>query len=143
MLTRILIADNDGHVRKSIRMFLETESTIKVVGEAENGQESIRIARNLQPDIVLMDLSMPQGDGLQAAMTIKSYLPHVKIIILTMDEQATKVKTAMVKAGADGYVLKEADVSLLLQAIKIVQQGEMFLHPRATRRLIEALRGTS
>ncbi len=135
--TRVLIVDDHYFVRKGIEMFLEAESSIQVTGEAGNGHEAVRRAKELQPDVILMDLSMSQGDGITATATIKRQFPHIKIIILTMHEHETKVIEAMVEAGADGYLLKEEGEDGLLQAIESVQQGDVPLHPRIARHLIK------
>ncbi len=135
--TKVLIVDDHYFVRKGIEMFLEAESSIQVVGEAGNGYEAVRQAKELQPDVILMDLSMPQGDGVTATATIKHQFPHIKIIILTMHEHETKVIEAMVEAGADGYLLKEEGEDGLLQAIESVQQGDVPLHPRIARHLVK------
>ncbi|MFQ5613807.1 MAG: response regulator [Anaerolineae bacterium] len=137
--TRVLIVDDHYFVRKGIRMFLETEPDIEVVGEAEDGNEALRQTQRLQPDVILMDLSMPKGDGLQAIAAIKRLLPTVKIIVLTMHEQATKIVEAIVEAGADGYLLKDADENALLQAIKAVRRGDVPLHPRVARHLVRGV----
>jgi len=135
--TRVLITDDHYFVRKGIRMFLEVEPSIDVVGEAESGQEAIQQAARLQPDVILMDISMPQGDGIEAISAIKQSHPNIKIIVLTMYEHQSKVIAALVDAGADGYLLKDANDSALLQAIEAVQQGDMPLHPRIARHLVK------
>ncbi len=139
--TKVLIVDDHYFVRKGIEMFLEAESSIQVVGEAGNEQEAVRQAKELQPDVILMDLSMSQGDGVTATATIKRQFSHIKIIILTMHEHETKVIEAMVEAGADGYLLKEEGEDGLLQAIESVQQGDVPLHPRIARHLIKGAAG--
>jgi DNA-binding NarL/FixJ family response regulator len=137
--TRVLITDDHYFVRKGIRMFLEAESSIDVVGEAESGQEVIQQVAKLQPDVILMDISMPQGDGIEAISIIKQNRPNVKVIVLTMYEHQSKVIAALVDAGADGYLLKDADDSALLQAIEAVQRGDMPLHPRIARQLVKGM----
>lgn len=132
---RVLIVDDHAVVRLGIQMMINTEPTIKVVGEAKDGQEAIRQVKHLRPDIVLMDLVMPQGDGVEAIAETKRDYPEVKIIVLTTFDDDLKIHAAM-KAGADGYLLKDADGEALLRAIRSVQQGEMPLHPRIARRLI-------
>jgi DNA-binding NarL/FixJ family response regulator len=133
---RVLLADDHAVVRKGIQMFLSTEPSIQLVGEAADCQDTIRKVTSLQPEVVLMDLVMPQGSGLETIAEIKHRLPNVKIIVLTMFEDHTSVTVAM-KAGADGYLLKDAEGEKLLQAIHSVQRGEVPLDPRVARYLAE------
>ena len=134
----VLIVDDHAVVRIGIQMMISTEPTIKVIGEAKDGLDAIRQVKHLQPDIVLMDLVMPQGDGTEAIVEIKRDCPNVKIIVLTTFDDDSKIKAAM-EAGADGYLLKDADGEALLQAIQATQHGEMPLHPRVARHLIRGV----
>jgi NarL family two-component system response regulator LiaR len=136
--TRVLIVDDHAVVRKGIQMFLATEPSIQVVGEAGDGQEAIRKAKNLQPDVILMDLVMPQGNGIQAIAKIKRRVPNVKIIVLTTFKDQARVNAA-IQAGADGYLLKDADGDALLQAIHAVQRGDVPLHPHIARHLVSSI----
>jgi DNA-binding NarL/FixJ family response regulator len=132
---RVLIVDDHIMVRVGLHMMISTEPTIKVVGEAKDGQDAIGQVKCLLPDIVLMDLVMPQGGGIEAIAEIKRSYPDIKIIVLTTFDDDIKINAAM-EAGADGYLLKDADGEALLYAIEAAQQGEMPLHPRIARRLI-------
>lgn len=134
--TRLLVVDDHAVVRKGIQMMVSTEPGIEIVAEASNGQEAIRQACHLQPDVVLMDLVMAHGDGLEAIMKIKRCYPQIKIIVLTTFEDQTRV-TAAIEAGADGYLLKDADGDALLRAIQETQHGGMPLHPRVAHQLIK------
>ena len=134
--TRVLIVDDHAVVRKGIQMIANTEPTIEVVGEAEDGYEAIRQVESHRPDIVLMDLVMPQPDGIKATLKIKHDFPDIKVIVLTTFEDDVKIKAAM-EAGADGYLLKDANGETLLRAIREVQRGEMPLHPHIARRLVK------
>jgi NarL family two-component system response regulator LiaR len=136
--TRVLIVDDHAVVRKGIQMFLATEPSIQVVGEAGDGREAVRKATNLQPDVILMDLVMPQGNGIQAIAKIKRRVPNVKIIVLTTFKDQARVNAA-IQAGADGYLLKDADGEALLQAIHAVQQGDVPLHPHVARHLVSSI----
>ncbi len=136
--TRVLIVDDHAVVRKGVQMFLSTESTIQVVGEAQNGQEAVRKAKSLQPDVILMDLVMPQGGGVEAIIEIKRCTPNVKIIVLTTFKDPARVNAA-IQAGADGYLLKDADGDALLQAIHAVRQGDVPLHPHVARHLVSSI----
>jgi DNA-binding NarL/FixJ family response regulator len=133
--TRLLIVDDHVVVRKGIQMLLSTEPSIQVVGEAENSQDAIRKAKSLKPDVILMDLVMPQGDGMQAIAEIKRCVATTKIIILTMFHDVTKVMAA-IEAGADGYLLKDADGDELIRAIHVVQEGDMPFDPHVVRHLV-------
>jgi DNA-binding NarL/FixJ family response regulator len=131
---RVFVVDDHIVVRKGIRMIVDTEPSIQIVGEAENGQSAIRQVKSLQPDVVLMDLVMPGDGGIEAIAEIKRDHPHIKIIALTTFEDADRINAAM-EAGADGYLLKDADGEALLQAIQAAQRGDMPLHPRIARYL--------
>ena len=134
-VTRVLIVDDHVVVRRGIQMFLDTDPSIQIVGEAESGRGGVRKAKALQPDVILMDLVMPDGDGIEALAEIKRSIPNVKIIVLTTFGDELRAKAAM-EAGADGYLLKDACGEALLQAIHGVQQGEMPIHPRVAPHLI-------
>jgi DNA-binding NarL/FixJ family response regulator len=138
MLTRILIVDDHAVVRKGIIMFLDTEPSIQVVGEAKDGQDAIQKASLLKPDVILLDLVMPNRDGVNTIAELKSCCPSTKIIILTSFDDEKNV-TAAIKAGADGYLLKDADGEALLRAIQMVQTGGMPLHPAVTNYLLKSL----
>ena len=125
---RLLIVDDHIITRKGIFMFLSTEPDIEIVGEAESGPEAVWRARALRPDVILLDLVMPQGDGLDAIPHLKQDLPDVKIIVLTTFDDESRVKAAL-KAGANGYLLKDANGATLLQAIHAVQNGGVPLIP--------------
>jgi len=133
--TRLLIVDDHLLARKGIQMLLSTEPSIQVVGEAEDSQDAIHKAKSLKPDVILMDLVMPQGGGIQAVAKIKRCIATTKIIILTMFHDETKVMAA-IEAGADGYILKDADGDELIRAIHAVQQGDMPFDPHVVRHLV-------
>ncbi len=132
--TRVLIADRHLIVRKGLRMLLSTEPSIQVVGEAEDARDAVQKAESLEPDVILMDLITPQGDGFQAIAEIKSCVA-AKIIILTMFHDETMINAA-IEAGADGYLLKDADDGELIRAIHVVQEGGMPFHPLVARHLV-------
>jgi NarL family two-component system response regulator LiaR len=135
---QVLIADDHAIVRKGIRALLATEPGIEVVGEASNGQEVLAIARQMKPDIVLMDLVMPGMDGLEATRLLTAQLPQIHILVLTSFDGDDSVFPA-IKAGALGYLLKDTDPEDLIQAIQQVHQGESSLHPSIARRLIRRI----
>ena len=137
---RVLIVDDHAVVRKGIQMMVSTEPAIQVVGEAKDGLDAMSQVKELQPDLVLMDLVMPREDGVEAIIEIKRYDPSIKIIVLTTFEEDVRISAAM-EAGANGYLLKDADGEALLQAIQAVQQGDMPLHPRVARHLFKGIVG--
>lgn len=123
---RVLIADDHNLVRRGIRALLENAEGIEVVGEAENGQEAILLVESLKPDVVVMDISMPILDGIQATEQIHQIDASTNIIILSMYGHANLVKQVLNK-GASGYVLKPSATEELLQAVRTTQEGEIYL----------------
>jgi len=136
--TRLLLVDDHVIVRKGILLFLDTEPSIDVVGEVNNGRDAVCHAKRLKPDVILMDLVMPEGDGTEAIVELSKCLPKVKIIVLTTFNEKDKFKSAM-KAGAHGYLLKDADGPALLRAITTVRKGGMPLHPSVSETLLQDL----
>ena len=139
---RVLIADDHAIVRKGIRALLATEPDVEVVGEAENGQEAVTAAQELQPDVILMDLMMPEMDGIEATRCITADHPEARILVLTSFAADDKVFPA-IKAGALGYLLKDSGPEELVDAIRQVYQGESSLHPTIARKLLSELSGPS
>lgn len=135
---RVLIADDHGIVRKGIRALLATETDIVVVGEAEDGRQAVTEAERLRPDIILMDLVMPEVDGIEAIRQIKSRQLEVRILVLTSFAADDKVFPA-IKAGALGYLLKDSGPEELVRAIHQVYRGESSLHPMIARKLLQEL----
>jgi two-component system, NarL family, response regulator LiaR len=142
MLIRILVADDHHVVRQGLRMFLSLEAEFEVVGEAANGAEAVRLARELKPDVVLMDLIMPVMDGITAIKTIRSELPEVEIIALTSVLEDASVIGA-IRAGAMGYLLKDAQADELCRAVKAVAAGQVQLTPQAAARLMNEVQTLS
>jgi two-component system response regulator NreC len=136
MSTHILLADDHAVLRSGLRLLLESQSDLKVVGEAASGTETLRLAEQLQPDLILLDLSMPQLGGLDALPVLKKLAPAAKILILTMYDDAHYLRRAL-QSGAAGYVLKKAADVELLSAIRAVLRGEIYIHPSMTRVLLE------
>ena len=124
----ILVADDHTIVRQGLTRLLEEQSDIKVVGEATNGREAVEMAGARKPDVVLMDLVMPEMDGIEAIRQIKSQHPEIAILVLTTFAGEDKVFPA-IKAGASGYQLKDSDPEELVTAIRQVYRGEPALHP--------------
>jgi two-component system response regulator NreC len=133
---RVLIADDHVIVRSGVRLLLDAEQDIEVVGEALNGNEAIALAEELRPDVILMDITMPAIDGLEATRQIKGRWPDINVLVLTMHRNDEYFFEAL-KAGASGYVLKAADTSELIQAVRTVGQGDVFLYPTMARKLVQ------
>lgn len=135
MSIRVLIADDQPQVRRALRLLLDTEEGMEVVGEAADGREAVRQALHSRPDVVLMDLVMPGLDGSGAIRELRRRAPHVRSIALTSFGEDERVIRA-VQAGALGYLLKDAAPAELLQAIRSVGAGQSYLQPRVTRALM-------
>jgi two-component system, NarL family, response regulator LiaR len=139
MATRVLITDDHGVVRQGLRMFLSLDPDFEVVGEASNGEEALAMARDLGPDVALMDLLMPVMDGISATEKIRAELPDVEVIALTSVLEDASV-TGAVRAGAIGYLLKDTDSEELSRAIKAAAEGRVHLAPEAAARLMREVR---
>ena len=139
MTTRILIADDHQVVRQGLRTFLELDPELELIGEAADGAEAVRLARRLRPDVVLMDLLMPEMDGVTATQLIRHELPETEVVALTSVLEDTSVVGA-VRAGAIGYLLKDTKAEELRQAIKSAAAGQVQLSPKAAYRLIREVR---
>ena len=133
---RILLADDHTILRDGIRALLEDEPDMLVVGEAEDGRTAVKLACQLKPDVVLMDIAMPLLNGLEATRQIKHDCPQAKVLILTMHENEEYIRQVLA-SGAMGYILKDAAARELLDAIHTVQRGEAVLSPAITRLVIE------
>ena len=124
----VLIADDHTLLRQGIRMVLELEPDIKIVGEASDGEEALEQVALLKPDILLLDMNMPKKNGLEVAKTLSSQKITTRVIILTIHDDMNYV-VETVKAGAAGYLLKDIDSGMLVSAIRRVHQGEPFMYP--------------
>ena len=138
MKIKILIADDHHVVRKGLVFFLQTQPDLEIVGEASNGEEAVKLATSLEPHIVLMDLSMPVLDGIEATKELKKQAPHIQVMILTSFSDQDHVIPAL-EAGASGYQLKESDPDELVAAIRKLMNGENQLHPKVTTHLLTRL----
>lgn len=136
MRLKVLIADDHGVVRKGLRLLLEQYPEIEVVGEAANGREALRLATELSPNIVLMDIAMPLLNGIDAAEQIRKAGSQVGIIMLTMHADESYVLRAL-SAGVKGYLLKESAEEDLLRAVKAVAEDRPFFSPAITQTLLE------
>ncbi|MDD1514016.1 response regulator [Priestia megaterium] len=142
MKIKILIADDHHVVRKGLAFFLQTQPDLEIVGEASNGEEALKLATSLEPHIVLMDLSMPILDGIEATKELKKQAPHIQVMILTSFSDQDHVIPAL-EAGASGYQLKESDPDELVAAIRKLMNGENQLHPKVTTHLLTRLTKSS
>ena len=136
---RVLLVDDHAVLRAGLRVLLEAERDIQVVGEAASGEEGIRKAEELRPDVVVMDLSMPRMDGLEATRRITAAGLPVRVLVLTVDAEADSL-VPVLEAGAIGYVAKGASDGQLVEAIRVVSRGDPFLPPGSVRLLTESLR---
>jgi DNA-binding NarL/FixJ family response regulator len=135
---RVLIVDDHAILRDGIRSLLERQENIRVVGEASNGREAIDRVQELSPDLVLMDVAMPEMNGLEATIQIKSRFPQVRVLILTQHDDYEYVEP-MLRAGASGYVLKRSGGREVVSAIRQVYEYGAYLEPSITRQVIEGI----
>jgi DNA-binding NarL/FixJ family response regulator len=136
---RVLLVDDHGVVRRGLRGYLELLDDIEIVGEAENGLRGVELALELRPDVVLMDLVMPQLDGIAATGRIKAAQPAVQVVALTSFIEEEKVMAAL-EAGASGFILKDADADDVAAAIRAAHNDEVHLDPAAARILATGMR---
>lgn len=134
--TRVLLVDDHAVVRGGLKMLLAADPEIEIVGEAETGAEGVRLAAQLRPDVILMDISMPDMNGIDATRRIKAGYPEIAVLALTMHED-DQYFFEMLAAGASGYVPKRAAPNDLLSAIHAVRGGGMFLFPTLARTLVQ------
>jgi len=133
---RVLLCDDHTLFREGIKAILKDEFSIEIVGEADNGRQAVALARQLRPDIVLMDIAMPDLGGVEATHRILQANPKTKVLILTMYEEE-EVITRCLDAGASGYVLKDAPRAHLIHAIDVVNRGGQYLSSRALKKVVK------
>jgi DNA-binding NarL/FixJ family response regulator len=136
MSIRILLADDHGIIREGLRSLLEKQSDIEVIAEAEDGRKAVRLVREFAPDIIVMDITMPKLNGVDATRRTVKEFPNVKVIALSIHSNRRFVAD-MLKAGASGYILKECLFDELVQAIHSVAAGGVYLSPRVTGLVVE------
>lgn len=141
MPIRILIADDHALLRQGIKNVLELEDDLVTVGEAADGEETIAKTLEQQPDVLLLDLNMPKVNGLEVIKTVKHTLPDLKILVLTILDDENYLYE-VIKNGAAGYVLKDIEPRMLIQAIRAVNAGESFIYPTLTKKLINEVSRT-
>lgn len=137
--TRILIVDDHAVVRKGLQSFLELHPAFEVAGEAASGEESVTRARELRPDLILMDVRMPGMNGIEACRRILEEQPDTKVVMLTSYSDEESVM-ASILAGAKGYILKKVDTDILMKDLERVSQGESLLDPAVTQQVFERIR---
>ena len=133
---KIVLAEDHTILREGLRALLSADPSFEIIGEAQNGREAVRCVERLEPDLLLMDLSMPRMSGMDAIREIKNRYPDIKIIALTVHKTEEYLLTTL-KAGADGYVLKDATHEELVMAIKNVMSGKSYLSPGVSEKVIE------
>jgi two-component system response regulator NreC len=136
-MTRVLIADDHAIVRAGLRALLAEEAAFELVGEAVGGYEAIELVEKTKPEVLILDLSMPDLDGISVTRKIKSQFPDLKILILTLHEDEALLKEA-IKAGAAGYILKRAAEAELISAVRTILRGDLYVDPAMVRGLFEA-----
>jgi DNA-binding NarL/FixJ family response regulator len=137
---RVVIVDDHSVVRSGLEQFLATTADIELVATAANGIEALACVEEFEPDVVLMDLSMPEMDGIEATRRIAQHHPSSRVLVLTSFSDQTRILDAL-EAGADGYLLKHADPDDIADGIRAVYVGESPLDPKAARTLLESRRG--
>lgn len=135
-MIRVLIADDHAIVRSGLRALMNSEPEMQLVGEASGGYEAIHLVEELQPDVLVLDLNMPDLDGIAVTSKLKPSFPNLHILILTVYEDEALLREA-IRAGAEGYVLKRATESELIAAIQTVLRGDLYVDPKLVRALLD------
>jgi len=136
---RILLADDHRMVRQGFRLILLSQDDMEVVGETGNGREAVELARALKPDVVVMDVTMPELNGIEATRKIRDLSPHTRILALSVHKDSVYVR-AIIRAGAEGYLLKESADTDLLAAVRAVAEGNSYLSPEVSGAILRDYR---
>ena len=137
--TRILLVDDHALVRQGFKMILGAQADMEIVGEAGNGREAIHLAEELRPDIVVMDVAMPELNGIEATRRLLASLPHTRVIALSMHKDSVYVRETL-RAGARGYLLKDSPAGDLVTAVRSVASGESYLSPAVSNAVLDDYR---
>jgi DNA-binding NarL/FixJ family response regulator len=137
--TRILLVDDHAVVRQGFKMILDAQSDMEIVGEAANGREAVELAAQLNPDIVVMDVAMPELNGIEATRRVIASDPHIRVIALSMHKDSVYVREIL-RAGARGYLLKDSGADDLVKAIRAVAGGESYLSPAVSNAVLDDYR---
>jgi DNA-binding NarL/FixJ family response regulator len=136
---RILLADDHAVVRQGFKMILDAQADMEIVGQAANGRQAVDLAEQLRPDVVVMDVSMPELNGIEATRRLASSLPHARVIALSMHKDSVYVREIL-RAGARGYLLKDSGAADLVAAIRAVASGESYLSPAVSNAVLDDYR---
>jgi len=139
---RILLADDHAVVRQGFKMILAAQPDMEIVGEAANGREAVDLAEQLRPDVVVMDVSMPELNGIEATRRLASSVPHARVVALSMHKDSVYVREIL-RAGARGYLLKDSGAADLVAAIRAVASGESYLSPAVSNAVLDDYRRTA
>ncbi|WP_100010408.1 response regulator [Lentibacillus sediminis] len=139
---RIVLIDDHKLFREGVKRILDFEPSFKTVAEGEDGSEAARLVKQHKPDVVLMDINMPNMNGVQATKDLVRFFPDARVIILSIHDDESYVSHAL-QTGAQGYLLKEMDSDALIEAIKVVHEGGSYLHPKVTHNLVQEYRRLS
>lgn len=139
MTIKIVIIDDHQLFREGVKRILDFEESFKVVAEGDDGTDAVRLVRQHQPDVVLMDINMPNLNGVEATKQLIAQFPETQVIILSIHDDENYVQHAL-KTGASGYLLKEMDADALIEAVKVVANGGSYLHPKVTHNLVKEYR---
>ncbi|MDQ3653048.1 MAG: response regulator transcription factor [Acidobacteriota bacterium] len=137
---RILLAEDHETIRDGLKLLVNSQPDMEIVGEADNGRIAVQLAQQLLPDVVVMDVSMPELNGLQATKKVKEQLPKVKVLTLTRHTDAGYLQQ-LLQAGVNGYVLKQSKSAELLRAVRAVAAGQTYLDPAITEKALPQMRG--
>ena len=136
---RILLADDHPVVRPGFKMILDAQPDMEIVGEAGNGREAVELAESLKPDVVVMDVAMPELNGIEATRRVAASVPHARVVALSMHKDSVYVREVL-RAGARGYLLKDSGANDLVAAVRAVAQGEGYLSPGVSDAVLDDYR---